>query len=230
MDARRLGGRRLASCARRAGSSSGGRRSRRAACRSPKKPARAGDRLGDHRQAAVNAVPRSRPRGRSPAPAARHSRANRRPATREGVDLRPGAMLAREWRGRLERVSVLEDGFAWNGKTYGSLSRIANAITGASWNGHRFFGLRSGGCAATATAFNARTGSTHAGGKTASVETPCIHGPPDLAPSDPAPRPSRRRSTSRGPAPRSGPGSRYAGNDAAEATATAPLPPPHGAA
>ena len=53
-------------------------------------------------------------------------------------------MLAREWRGRLERVSVLEDGFAWNGRTYGSLSMVAKAITGASWNGHRFFGLRSG--------------------------------------------------------------------------------------
>ena len=27
-------------------------------------------------------------------------------------------MLAREWRGKLERVAVLEDGYAWNGKTY----------------------------------------------------------------------------------------------------------------
>ena len=51
-------------------------------------------------------------------------------------------MLAREWRGRLERVTVLKHGFAWNGVTYGSLSMIAKAITGTSWNGHRFFGLR----------------------------------------------------------------------------------------
>ncbi len=70
--------------------------------------------------------------------------ANPSPATRDGVDLRLGAMLAREWRGKLERVTVLEDGYAWNGKTYGSLSKIAKAITGTSWNGHRFFGLRSG--------------------------------------------------------------------------------------
>ena len=69
--------------------------------------------------------------------------ANRAPATREGDALRPGAMLAREWRGKLERVTVLEDGFAWNGKTYGSLSQVAKAIIGASWNSHRFFGLRS---------------------------------------------------------------------------------------
>ena len=70
--------------------------------------------------------------------------ANRPPATRDGVDLRPGALLAREWRGRLERVTVLSEGFAWNGDTYASLSMVAKAITGTSWNGHRFFGLRSG--------------------------------------------------------------------------------------
>ncbi len=69
--------------------------------------------------------------------------ANRLPTTREGADLRPGAMLAREWRGKLERVTVLEEGFAWNGKSFGSLSQVAKAITGTSWNGHRFFGLRS---------------------------------------------------------------------------------------
>ena len=70
--------------------------------------------------------------------------ANRSPATHAGAELRPGAMLAREWRGRFERVTVLNDGFAWNGATYGSLSMIAKAITGTSWNGHRFFGLRVG--------------------------------------------------------------------------------------
>ena len=69
--------------------------------------------------------------------------APRAPATRESADLKPGALLAREWRGKLERVTVLEAGFAWNGKAYGSLSQVANAITGTSWNGHRFFGLRS---------------------------------------------------------------------------------------
>jgi hypothetical protein len=67
----------------------------------------------------------------------------RSPATRQGVDLRPGALLTREWRGKLERVTALDQGFAWNGKAYGSLSQVAKAITGTSWNGHRFFGLRS---------------------------------------------------------------------------------------
>ena len=34
-------------------------------------------------------------------------------------------MLAREWNGRMHRVAVLADGFAWNGTTYPSLSKIA---------------------------------------------------------------------------------------------------------
>src|SRR6476660_5809071 len=55
-----------------------------------------------------------------------------------------GALLVREGRGRLERVIILEEGFAWNGQTFGSLSQIAKANTGTTWNGHRFFGLRQG--------------------------------------------------------------------------------------
>jgi hypothetical protein len=62
--------------------------------------------------------------------------------TRDGASLRAGALLVREWNGKLERVMVLEKGFAWDGETYGSLSQIAKAMTGTSWNGHRFFGLR----------------------------------------------------------------------------------------
>jgi hypothetical protein len=65
--------------------------------------------------------------------------------TREGTKLKAGALLAREWNGRLERVMILDKGFAWNGETYGSLSQVAKAMTGTSWNGHRFFGLRTAG-------------------------------------------------------------------------------------
>jgi hypothetical protein len=60
------------------------------------------------------------------------------------VGLKAGALLVREWKGRLERVMILEEGFAWNGQTFGSLSQIAKAMTGTNWNGHRFFGLRQG--------------------------------------------------------------------------------------
>jgi Protein of unknown function (DUF2924) len=68
----------------------------------------------------------------------------REPQTREGVGLKAGALLVREWKGQLERVMILEQGFAWNGQTFGSLSQIAKAMTGTNWNGHRFFGLRQG--------------------------------------------------------------------------------------
>ena len=71
------------------------------------------------------------------------------PLTRDGVGLKAGALLVREWKGKLERVMVLEEGFAWNGQTFGSLSHIAKAMTGTNWNGHRFFGLRQGKAAAT---------------------------------------------------------------------------------
>ena len=57
-------------------------------------------------------------------------------------DMSPGTMLGREWNGRMHRIAVLAQGFAWNGKTYPSLSKIALAITGTRWNGPRFFGLR----------------------------------------------------------------------------------------
>jgi len=58
------------------------------------------------------------------------------------TDVRPGTSLSREWNGHMQRVTVLADGFAWNGKTYPSLSKVAFAITGTRWNGPRFFGLR----------------------------------------------------------------------------------------
>jgi hypothetical protein len=58
------------------------------------------------------------------------------------TDVRPGTVLAREWNGQVQRVAVLTNGFAWNGKTYPSLTKVAYAITGTRWNGPRFFGLR----------------------------------------------------------------------------------------
>jgi hypothetical protein len=62
--------------------------------------------------------------------------------SRRTIDLRPGTVLGREWGGRIQRVAILADGFAWNGKTYPSLSKVAFAITGSRWNGPKFFGLR----------------------------------------------------------------------------------------
>jgi hypothetical protein len=58
------------------------------------------------------------------------------------TELTPGTILVREWDRRAQRVMVMPDGFAWNGQTYDSLSKVAFAITGTKWNGPRFFGLR----------------------------------------------------------------------------------------
>src|SRR5712692_9497494 len=57
------------------------------------------------------------------------------------TELRPGTVLVREWDRRSQRVMVMADGFAWNGQTYDSLSKVAFAITGTHWHGPRFFGL-----------------------------------------------------------------------------------------
>lgn len=57
-------------------------------------------------------------------------------------ELLPGTVLTREWNRQHHRVMVVADGFAWEGRTYDSLSKIAHAITGTKWNGPRFFGLR----------------------------------------------------------------------------------------
>jgi hypothetical protein len=56
--------------------------------------------------------------------------------------VKPGTRLVREWKGRVHDVMVLEDGFAWKGKRYASLSVIARQITGTRWNGWMFFGLK----------------------------------------------------------------------------------------
>ena len=57
-------------------------------------------------------------------------------------ELLPGTILTREWNGQTHRVMVVKEGFAWEDRTYDSLSKIAYAITGTKWNGPRFFGLR----------------------------------------------------------------------------------------
>ena len=53
-----------------------------------------------------------------------------------------GTRLVREWDGAEHVITVLKDGFDWQGRRYKSLSSIARDITGTRWNGYRFFGLR----------------------------------------------------------------------------------------
>lgn len=55
--------------------------------------------------------------------------------------LKSGTRLVRSWRGKMHQVLVLDDGFEFDGRRYGSLTQIAGDITGAHWSGPRFFGL-----------------------------------------------------------------------------------------
>jgi hypothetical protein len=52
-----------------------------------------------------------------------------------------GTQLVREWQGVEHTVTVLADGYEWQGRPYRSLSAIARAITGTRWNGWIFFGM-----------------------------------------------------------------------------------------
>lgn len=63
------------------------------------------------------------------------------------VDDRPisGTQLIREWQGIEHTVTVLAEGFEYQGRPYKSLSAVARAITGTRWNGPLFFGLRRAG-------------------------------------------------------------------------------------
>ena len=72
---------------------------------------------------------------------AKELEANGSLAPASSKQLRPGARLVREWRGRTHAVAVVKDGFEYGGKVYASLTRIAQTITGAHWSGPRFFGL-----------------------------------------------------------------------------------------
>ena len=53
-----------------------------------------------------------------------------------------GTKLIREWDGVAHTVTVLREGFDWDGRRFKSLSAVARAIAGTRWNGYRFFGLR----------------------------------------------------------------------------------------
>ena len=73
--------------------------------------------------------------------------ANQRRATlsTSAPNLKPGAVLLREWHGTTHQVTVLADGVRFRGKRYRSLSQIARMITGSRWSGPLFFGLRRAG-------------------------------------------------------------------------------------
>ena len=98
------------------------------------------DRFGDLDHATRQVLDRTVAKEAEPAMAARLASFDQK-----RTELTPGTVLVREWDRQSQRVMVMTDGFAWNGQTYDSLSKVALAITGTKWNGPRFFGLRDRG-------------------------------------------------------------------------------------
>ena len=95
------------------------------------------DRFGDLDHATLQVLDRTIAKETGPAMSARLASFDQK-----RTELTPGTVLVREWHRQSQRVTVMADGFAWNGQTYDSLSKVAFAITGTKWSGPRFFGLR----------------------------------------------------------------------------------------
>ena len=62
------------------------------------------------------------------------------------TDLKPddrlpmgSTVITRPFKGRLHQVTVLPNGFEYEGEVYRSLSAVAYTITGSHWNGYHFF-------------------------------------------------------------------------------------------
>lgn len=53
----------------------------------------------------------------------------------------PGTEITREYKGRMLRITVMPNGFEYEGEVYRSLSAVAKAITGTHANGYQFFRL-----------------------------------------------------------------------------------------
>ena len=82
------------------------------------------------------------PEWRAPGAMARLARSLRPASSASGPALTPGTRLIRQWQDRTHEITVLPQGFEYEGKTHRSLSVIARQITGTSWSGPAFFGLR----------------------------------------------------------------------------------------
>lgn len=52
-----------------------------------------------------------------------------------------GTKIVKEYHDKTHEVLVVDNGFAYEGDVFKSLSAIANKITGTKWNGLKFFGV-----------------------------------------------------------------------------------------
>src|SRR5712671_6208230 len=81
------------------------------------------DRFGDLDHVTKQVLDRTVAKEEGPAMSARLASFDQKRA-----ELTPGTVVVREWDRRSLRVMVMADGFAWNGQTYDSLSKVAFAI------------------------------------------------------------------------------------------------------
>ena len=68
------------------------------------------------------------------------SRSPARPLRDQRLSI-PGTVLTKVYKGVPFQVKVLAKGIELQGKTYRSLTAVAQVITGMHWNGYLFFGL-----------------------------------------------------------------------------------------
>lgn len=116
---------------------------KKAAKRAPKKKA-AAKRAPTKRapKAKTTAKRKTAPKAK-PAPAKVATTAKTAPPRERDPRLpKPGGVLTRTFKGKEIKVEVLDAGFAYDGKTWRSLSAIAKEVSGTSWNGYLFFGLQ----------------------------------------------------------------------------------------
>lgn len=75
----------------------------------------------------------------------------------------PGAVLSRTYKGKDYRVTVLDDGFRWEGKEFRSLTALARTITGyPAISGPAWFGLTEPKAAPRAPKRKGKTAATEA--------------------------------------------------------------------
>lgn len=82
------------------------------------------------------------PRERAASPGAQQRTATVPTVVRPSTDLLPGTVLQRQYKGRSIQVTVLRDGFEFEGERFKSLTAVAKSVTGKYSSGFHFFGLR----------------------------------------------------------------------------------------
>ena len=92
------------------------------------------------KKVAAPVPPTKRSKVQPPTPASAQQAA---PAGRDPRLPPSGTVLKKTHKGTEYEIKVLESTFEYAGKTYTSLSKIANEITGTSWNGFAWLGLTS---------------------------------------------------------------------------------------